>query len=76
MKNRPHKIDGEQVEIYRSVPINRKFHPNKGVKDLIVSGITNELKQSDIKNYFENYGKINNIDMVYDDHSCRIEFDE
>jgi RNA recognition motif-containing protein len=76
MENRPHIIDGAQVEIYRSVLNQGALKKKKGVKNLIVSGIKNKLTESHLKKYFKNYGKINYIDMNNQDNFCRIEFDE
>lgn len=73
MENRPHYIDDVYVEVYRSVPNQGSFKKNKGVKNLIISGIRNK---SDLELYFQKYGKINDIDMNNGDNSCRIEFDE
>jgi RNA recognition motif-containing protein len=76
MNNRPHQIDGVQVEIYRAVPNQESLVKNKEVTNLIVTGITNKLNESDLEIYFEKYGKINYIDMKNGDNYCRIEFDE
>ena len=76
MENRPHRIDGKQVEVYRSIPDQGPFKTKKGTKNLIVSDVKNGLKESHLQTYFEKYGKITNIVMNNNDDSCRIEFDE
>ncbi len=77
MLKRPHIIDGQCVELYRSVPDQGSFKENKGIKELIVSGFKKELiTKSDLENYFYGFGKINHINMNYNDVSCCIEFDE
>jgi heterogeneous nuclear ribonucleoprotein A1/A3 len=63
MKNCPHRIDGKEVEIYRSVPNRGSLREKKGVKNLIVFAIHDKLSRSDLEQYFGEYGMIDNIDM-------------
>ncbi len=77
MSQRPHTIDGQFVELYRSVPDQGSLKENKGIKELIVSGFkVGSINKSDLERYFCGFGKINNIDMKYMDDSCCIEFEE
>jgi len=77
MSKRPHKIDGQYVELYRSVPDQGSLKEKKGIKNLIVSGNKNGLvSQSRLQKYFSDFGTIKNINMNYDENSCCIEFDE
>jgi RNA recognition motif-containing protein len=77
MSERPHTIDGQQVEIYRSIPDQGPLKDTKGIKELIVSGFKNRsITKSDLQKYFCGFGKINNIDMNDNDDSYCIEFDE
>ena len=77
MSQRPHKIDEQFVELYRSVPDQGSLKENKGIKQLIVSGFrSGSLNKLDLEKYFCGFGKINNIDMKYTDDSCCIEFEE
>ncbi len=77
MSKRPHIIDGQCVELYRSVPDQGSLKENKGIKELIVSGFkTGLINKSDLEKYFCGFGKINNINMNYTDDSCCIEFNE
>jgi hypothetical protein len=77
MSQRPHTIDGQLVELYRSVPDQGSLKENKGIKELIVSGFkVGSINKSDLERYFCGFGKINNIDMKYTDESCCIEFEE
>ena len=73
MAERPHRIDGKEVEIYRSVLNQGSL---KGVKNLVVSQIKDKLSQSDLTSYFDKYGSIHGIQMNDEDNFCRIEFDE
>jgi hypothetical protein len=77
MSKRPHTIDGQHVELYRSVPGQGALKEKKGVKELIVSGSKIGLiKKYDLEKYFCGFGTINNINMNYSDDSYCIEFDE
>jgi hypothetical protein len=77
MLKRPHEIDGQSVEVYRSVPDQGPLKEKKGVKNLIVSGIKKgSITRSDLEQYFHVFGTIHHIDMNYDEDSCCIEFNE
>jgi hypothetical protein len=77
MSKRPHRIDGQLVEVYRSLPDEVSLKGKKGVKNLIVSGIKKgSITQSDLERYFDEFGTIDHINMTYDEDSCCIEFDE
>jgi hypothetical protein len=77
MLKRPHEIDGQCVEVYRSVPDQGPLKEKKGVKNLIVSGIKKgSITQSDLERYFDEFGTIDHINMTYDEDSCCIEFNE
>ena len=76
MENRPHRIDGTTVEVYRSIPDQGSLKHNKGITNLIVSGINGRLSRLILEKYFEKYGKINHLLFNERDDICRIEFDE
>jgi hypothetical protein len=77
MLKRPHRIDDRIVKVYRSVPDQGALREQRGVKNLIVSGVKQgSLNKSDLKQYFKDFGEINDIDLTYGEDSCRIEFDE
>lgn len=77
MSKRPHTIDGQDVELYRSVPGQGSLKEKKGIKELIVSGFEyGSITKSDLHNYFSGFGNINDINMNRSDDSCSIEFDE
>jgi RNA recognition motif-containing protein len=77
MSKRPHKIDGQFVELYRSVPDQGSLKEKKGIKNLIVSDVKKGLvSKLDLEKYFSKFGTIKNINMNYDENSCCIEFDE
>ena len=77
MSRRPHVIDGQRVELYRSVPDQGPLKDTKGITELIVSGFERGLiTTSDLQKYFCGFGKINNINTNDNDDSYCIEFDE
>jgi hypothetical protein len=77
MLQRPHLIDGQPVQVYRSVPGQGPLKKNKEVKSLVVSGIKNgSITKSDLQQYFSVFGTIDHIDMNYNDNYCCIEFEE
>jgi hypothetical protein len=77
MSKRPHQIDGQNVDVYRSVPNQGSLKEKKGAKHLIVSDIGDGLvNKSHLEQYFSAFGTIKHIDMNYDENSCCIEFDE
>jgi len=83
MTNRPHKIDGREVETKRAVPRDDIDKPDIAwtVKKMFVSGIK-EQSEEDLKEYFGQYGNILNIQIVTDKETGQrkgfgfIEFDD
>ena len=71
MAARPHFIDGKMVTPKRAVP--REDHGKLGalitVKKLFVGGITEDMNEHHLRDYFEKYGKINAIKIVTDGQS-------
>ena len=60
MKNRPHIIDGRQVEPKRATPRedSGKTEVQMTVKKLFIGGLRDNLTEDDLKNYFGNYGNV------------------
>jgi hypothetical protein len=77
MSQRFHRINGKEVFIHRSVPMQRSVKDNYGIQQLIVSSLNNQsLVESDIKRYFSQYGEICNIsNMNNDGITWAIDFD-
>ncbi|XP_025194518.1 heterogeneous nuclear ribonucleoprotein A1-like isoform X3 [Melanaphis sacchari] len=83
MANRPHKIDGREVETKRAVPRDDIDKPDIAwtVKKMFVSGIK-EQAEEDLKEYFGQYGNILNIQIITDKETGQrkgfgfIEFDD
>lgn len=76
MNKRPHRIEGKEVEIYRSIPLQEPFIIKKGSTTLIISEIKRTLTKLHLQQYFERYGKIKNIGNIESNQTCQIEFEE
>ncbi|CAF0871701.1 unnamed protein product, partial [Brachionus calyciflorus] len=68
MKNRPHMIDGRQVETKRATPRedSGKHEVQATVKKLFVGGIRDNISEDDIRNYFGAYGNITDCVIMKD----------
>ncbi|XP_025416821.1 heterogeneous nuclear ribonucleoprotein A1-like isoform X2 [Sipha flava] len=83
MANRPHKIDGREVETKRAVPRDDIDKPDIAwtVKKMFVSGIK-EQTEEELREYFGQYGNILNLQIVTDKETGQrkgfgfIEFDD
>ncbi|VVC42254.1 RNA recognition motif domain [Cinara cedri] len=83
MSNRPHKIDGREVETKRAVPRDDIDKPDIAwtVKKMFISGIKDQTEE-DLREYFAQYGNILNIQIVTDKETGQrkgfgfIEFDD
>ncbi|XP_050433627.1 heterogeneous nuclear ribonucleoprotein 87F-like isoform X2 [Adelges cooleyi] len=83
MANRPHKIDGREVETKRAVPRDDIDKPDIAwtVKKMFVSGLK-EQTEEELREYFGQYGNILNIQIVTDKETGQrkgfgfIEFDD
>ncbi|XP_014241186.1 heterogeneous nuclear ribonucleoprotein A1-like [Cimex lectularius] len=67
MKNRPHKIDGRQVDSKRAVPRDESSGStaNVNVKKMFVGGLK-EQSEADLREYFGTFGTIVGINIVMD----------
>ncbi|KAF6384809.1 hypothetical protein mRhiFer1_006429 [Rhinolophus ferrumequinum] len=68
MKARPHKVDGRVVGPKR--PVSREDSPSPGahltVKKIVVGGIKADTEEHHLRDYFEQYGKIEVIEIMTD----------
>ena len=77
MRQRPHTIDGQKVELYRSIPDQEPLKETKSITKLIVSNFPKRaISESDLRRYFARYGDIESVQMTADDNAYCIEFDE
>ncbi|XP_062861458.1 heterogeneous nuclear ribonucleoprotein A3 [Trichomycterus rosablanca] len=66
MAARPHKVDGRLVEPKRAVSREDSNKPgaHMTVKKIFVGGIKDDTEECHIREYFEQYGKIESIDIM------------
>jgi len=71
MGNRPHKLDGREVEAKRAVSREESHKPgvHKSVKRMFMGGIKEPVKEDDVKLYFESYGKVESVELLTDKNS-------
>ncbi|XP_051897266.1 heterogeneous nuclear ribonucleoprotein A3 isoform X5 [Pristis pectinata] len=68
MSARPHKVDGRVVEPKRAVSREDSTKPGAHltVKKIFVGGIKEDTEEYHLRDYFEKYGKIENIEVMTD----------
>lgn len=77
MRQRPHIIDGQKVELYRSILDQGPLKETKALTKLIVSNFSKgAISESDLRRYFARYGDIESVQRTDDDNAYCIEFDE
>ncbi|XP_069357385.1 heterogeneous nuclear ribonucleoprotein 87F-like isoform X2 [Maniola hyperantus] len=66
--NRPHRIDGRIVETKRAVARQDIKNPEAGatVKKLFIGGIKDDHDEDQLREYFSNYGNVQNVSIVTD----------
>ncbi|CAF4783656.1 unnamed protein product, partial [Rotaria socialis] len=68
MKQRPHTIDGRQIDPKRAMPReeanNDDIHLT--VKKIFIGGIRDGLDEESLRKYFEKYGNINDCLLMHD----------
>lgn len=71
MSNRPHKLDGREVEAKRAVSREESHKPgvHKSVKRMFMGGIKEPVKEEDVTQYFEKYGKVESVELLTDKSS-------
>lgn len=65
-KARPHKVDGREVEPKRAVPREDSGKPEAQatVKKIFLGGLKEDVEESDLKEYFVEFGNVLNINIV------------
>uniref|UniRef100_A0A3Q1GWP5 Heterogeneous nuclear ribonucleoprotein A1 n=1 Tax=Acanthochromis polyacanthus TaxID=80966 RepID=A0A3Q1GWP5_9TELE len=68
MASRPHKVDGRVVEPKRAVSREDSNRPGAHVtvKKIFVGGIKEDTEESHLRDYFQQFGKIEVIDIMTD----------
>ena len=61
--NRPHVLDGRDIEAKRAVPKNGRDGPgqnidHKSVKKVFVGGIKDEIEEVHLREYFSEFGEV------------------
>jgi len=82
--NRPHTIDGKQVETKRATPRDKLGNCEAGltVKKIFVGGIKEDAEDEQIKEYFSEFGNVVSVTRMTDKESgkkrgfCFVEFDD
>ncbi|KAK6180883.1 hypothetical protein SNE40_008853 [Patella caerulea] len=67
-KNRPHKIDGREVESKRAMPREESGRPEsqQSVTKLFIGGVKDDTTEENIRDTFDSYGDIEKIDLIID----------
>lgn len=68
MSERPHKLDGREVEAKRAVSREESHKPgiHKSVKRLFMGGVKDNVTEQAVKDYFSNYGVVESVEMLVD----------
>jgi len=68
MSQRPHKLDGREVEAKRAVSREESHKPgvHKSVKRLFMGGVKDNVTEEAVREYFSTYGKVESVEMLTD----------
>jgi len=68
-KARPHKIDDRDVETKRAMPRDDPMltqHQQQTIKKMFIGGMKEDTSEECIRNLFEDFGDIENVEMITD----------
>jgi len=67
-KARPHRIDGIEVETKRAIPREDAGRPETHLvrEKIYVSGIREEMDEDDLRQYFSQYGTVEQVEVIVD----------
>ncbi|XP_078333367.1 uncharacterized protein LOC111108192 isoform X1 [Crassostrea virginica] len=82
--NRPHKIDGREVETKRAMPREEsgRSESQKSNEKMFVGGLRDTTTEDDVREAFQEYGNIKNIELIKDKATnktrgfCFVTFDD
>jgi len=65
-RERPHTLDGRSVECKRATPKSQQSNPEAqaSVKKIFVGNVIEEMKDSDIEEYFAKFGNVSNVQQM------------
>lgn len=68
MRNRPHNVDGKDVDSKRATPREQSNNPeaHMAVKKIFVGGVKNGVEESHLKEYFSEFGNCTKVDVIMD----------
>lgn len=74
MRNRPHIIDGRQVEPKRATPRedSGRKEVQATVKKLFIGGLRDAVSENDLREYFGKYGNIVEVQMMRDKETQKL----
>lgn len=81
-KNRPHKLDGREVDTKRAIPRNESDETQATVKKMFVGGLKDGTTEEEIKTKFETFGTIDKVEMIKDKNTgkqrgfCFVTYDD
>lgn len=64
-KDRPHNIDGREIETKRAMP-REEGGSQQTILKMFVGGLNDDTTDKDIRDLFEEFGEIDQIDMITD----------
>ncbi|XP_060592078.1 heterogeneous nuclear ribonucleoprotein A2 homolog 1-like isoform X5 [Ruditapes philippinarum] len=77
--NRPHKIDGKQIETKRATPKHQQAEGQDAkvsTKKLFVGGIKDDMTEDMLREEFSKYGNVQSVKVIQGKGFCFIEFDD
>jgi len=83
-ENRPHVVDGKQVETKRATPREARDNPDAGqsVKKVFVGGVSEDIEDEELQAYFEQFGEVAKVTRSMDKDTgkrkrfCFVEFND
>ena len=71
---RPHDLGGKTLETKRATPRADAGKPEAqaSVRKIFIGGVTDEMEDDDIRDHFEQYGKVTNIEQYRQEERIRI----